>query len=151
MYRLHHPALRGVEVECEEGSLGHVQELSQGTRGETTVSLEQHLRLQHIPVETGRRGEGLEKHTGKTLKYYQGLLRVRKLRRQKPGLSAVKTGLPAWSETVQLGSAHLLRGRSESLDWQFINTRRFTLTSFFNTWWTEKHGETDGRETEYLE
>jgi len=34
----------------------------------------------------------------------------------------------------QFFPSNLFSGRSESLDWQFMNTRRLTLTSCFNTW-----------------
>lgn len=50
-HRLHHPALGGVEVQGEERRLRHVQELGQGPGREAAVSLEHHLRLQHVAVE----------------------------------------------------------------------------------------------------
>jgi len=56
-HRLHHPALGGVEVEREQGGLGHVQELGHGPRGQAAVGLEGHLGLQHVAVEAARHRE----------------------------------------------------------------------------------------------
>lgn len=51
VHRLHHPALRSVQVQGEERGLWHVQELGHGAWRETAVGLEGHLRLQDVTVE----------------------------------------------------------------------------------------------------
>lgn len=56
---LDHPALWSVQVQGEERGLRHVQELGHGAGRERTVSLEGHLRLQHVTVKTERKPDRL--------------------------------------------------------------------------------------------